>query len=231
MNLVVKDLSMGRVISIILLLFYVNVNAQTENIGSFSRERLEDLSGSLNYDKMKRSIVPRFESEEEEELKEVEKQKQRSFDIPGSLFAYIIGGLLLIIILYNLTKVVSKNIYRNEIEEPIDIDEIQDIDKEDLDILLQSALENRDFRSAFRIQFLKLLQVLSTKEMISWEPIKTNGTYVRELKVPEIKPQFRSISRAFDHIWYGNSDVKETDYLQLRIYVSRLIETIDAKDE
>ena len=82
----------------------------------------------------------------------------------------------------------------------------------DLDALLQTALEKRDYRLAIRYQYLKVLKILSEKNIIEWNFDKTNLDYQKEINVPRTKVAFIEVSNLYDHIWYGEQELDEIKY-------------------
>lgn len=86
------------------------------------------------------------------------------------------------------------------------------IDNLDLDALLENAVAQRNYRSAIRYQYLKVLRNLSQKQIIAWQYEKTNQDYEKEIKVPKVKQLFQEVSYLYDHIWYGQQDIDEQKY-------------------
>lgn len=73
-----------------------------------------------------------------------------------------------------------------------------------------------DYRSAVRYQFLFILKKLSDKNLINWNPEKTNKDYVAELKMPNLKKEFSELSYIFDYVWYGEFNVEEQSYQKFK---------------
>ena len=69
-----------------------------------------------------------------------------------------------------------------------------------------------DFRSAIRYHFLFVLKKLSDQKIIDWNPEKTNRDYYYELKTETEKEKYLQLAHIFDHVWYGEFDINETDY-------------------
>lgn len=69
-----------------------------------------------------------------------------------------------------------------------------------------------DYRSAIRYQFLYLLKKLSAKNLISWNPEKTNRDYYKELKDDSLKKNYAELSRVFEYVWYGEFPLPEKEY-------------------
>jgi len=72
--------------------------------------------------------------------------------------------------------------------------------------------KQKDFRSAIRYHFLFVLKKLSDKKLIEWNPEKTNRDYFYELKNENSKENYRQLAHIFDHVWYGEFEINESDY-------------------
>ncbi len=82
----------------------------------------------------------------------------------------------------------------------------------DLEALLETALEQKDFRLAIRYQYLRALKLLSQKSIIDWHYEKTNLDYQNEISTPAIKSIFKELSYLYDYIWYGEQFIDEMKY-------------------
>ena len=97
----------------------------------------------------------------------------------------------------------------------VNLDEDEDIiNNKDINLLIQHALTQKNYRLAIRYYYLLVLKNLSEKELIVWESQKTNTDYVRELSDGAIKNQLKTITRLYDFIWYGNFEINEKSYRQ-----------------
>lgn len=69
----------------------------------------------------------------------------------------------------------------------------------------------KDYRSAVRYQFLYLLKKLNSKQLIIWNPEKTNRDYELEIN-QSLKSQYERLSFIFEYVWYGEFDISEKQY-------------------
>lgn len=81
--------------------------------------------------------------------------------------------------------------------------------------------KQQDYRSAIRYHFLFTLKKLTDKNLISWNPEKTNRDYLRELKNENQKEDFRKIAHVYDYIWYGEFDTQEKEYQYYKTYFNK----------
>lgn len=73
-----------------------------------------------------------------------------------------------------------------------------------------------DYRSAIRYHFLFVLKKLSDKNLIDWNPEKTNKDYRNELVKYPLGKVFDELSRIFDYVWYGEFQVNVHNYQRLK---------------
>ncbi|WP_289644830.1 DUF4129 domain-containing protein [Maribacter aestuarii] len=96
------------------------------------------------------------------------------------------------------------------------------IKNEDVQKLIQQALEEKNYRLAIRYYYLYILRLLNEKELISWELQKTNADYNRELEKTVLNKPFAQITRLYEYIWYGDFPIDESTYRKAEINFSSL---------
>ena len=90
----------------------------------------------------------------------------------------------------------------------------QHIETVDFDTLLAEALQEKNYRLAVRYHFLKLLKLLSQKEIIDWHFEKTNSDYQKEIEQAELKKGFASLAYLYNYVWYGEQPINESSFVQ-----------------
>lgn len=88
----------------------------------------------------------------------------------------------------------------------------EDIHALDFEKLLTEAVAGGNWRLAIRLRYLQTLKLLSDRELIDWEPYKTNHEYGHEIGTGDLRERFERISRYFDYAWYGEFQVNEKHY-------------------
>ena len=75
-----------------------------------------------------------------------------------------------------------------------------------------------NLRLAVRLGYLQLLKQLTDRDLIDWQPDKTNQAYLRELEASRssARPAFAELTRQFDYTWYGELPVPLALYRQVR---------------
>lgn len=94
--------------------------------------------------------------------------------------------------------------------------EEENINTIDFEGEIAKALQNGNYRLAIRMVYLQNLKLLSDKEIIDWQPNKTNYDYAGEIKVPAVKPLFMRLTDIFEYAWYGNASTGNDVYVLMR---------------
>lgn len=144
---------------------------------------------------------------------------------------YIIYGLMGLLVIYLLVRVLINekfnSIFSKKAKAIIDIDlSEQHIEVIDLDSLMSAALKNKDYRLAVRYQYLKILKLLSQKEIIEWHFDKTNVDYEREISGSKLKNDFKKVSYLYEYIWYGEQIIDEVGYTNASFSFTQLNNSI-----
>lgn len=126
----------------------------------------------------------------------------------------IIGVLLLSILIYHLF---IKNANKKEEKvAPVDYayDELDPstLTKSQIEIDLEQAIQQKDFRLAIRIYYTLILKALIEKNWIKWENKKTNLNYLLEMQSRHEKGDFETSVRVFEWVWYGKHEPKEEEF-------------------
>ncbi len=76
--------------------------------------------------------------------------------------------------------------------------------------------QSKDYRSAIRFQFLRMLKKLSDQNTIIWNPEKTNRDYQHEIKDQHLKNKFKSLNYIFENVWYGEFEIDQQTYFDFK---------------
>ncbi len=98
---------------------------------------------------------------------------------------------------------------------PITINEEQ-IDTVDFDTLIQNALAQKQYHVAIRYLYLKTLRELSANHHIEYHVDKTNANYIHEITDATLRQNFTRVSYIYEHACYGEFEVNDTQYTQLK---------------
>ncbi|HTU88932.1 MAG TPA: DUF4129 domain-containing protein, partial [Gemmataceae bacterium] len=77
------------------------------------------------------------------------------------------------------------------------------------------------FRDAVRLLYLAVLALLHRQRFIRFEPTRTNGEYVRQVRLsvqapPELHEPFEQLTHLFETAWYGERPCESSDYRACR---------------
>jgi len=195
---------------------------------SVNSTEYEKLKSEIPFDKTKKAL--RAKPKKKKKKSSTTKKKRSStndisfydrlsfFQIIPYILIFIIVALILYYIFSNIE--IEKKIESNLISE-FDIEDIEEVDTLDG---FQKALANGDYRSAIRWRFLNALQLLAKKDIIDWQPEKTNRDYNRELRGLPQSAAFNTLVRIFENVWYGNHDINENNFNELDIHFKKFID-------
>lgn len=129
----------------------------------------------------------------------------------------LIGFVLYVIIRFVLSRngnwVFSK---KSKKLNPEDRTITENIHELDLPSLIKNYEDKKEYRSALRYQFLYLLKLMTDKNMLEWDPEKTNRDYIRMLSGNALQSDFQKLSFVFENVWYGERTIGENEYAIFR---------------
>ena len=137
-----------------------------------------------------------------------------------------IGVILLAFIIYQLffknankskDEAVAPANYEDEELDPSTIQRTQ------LEIDLDEAIEKEDFRLAVRILYTMILKELVEKNWIIWEKKKTNYHYLLEMNSKKEKGDFDKSIRVFEWVWYGKNIPNNDEFKTVHTFYQRFL--------
>lgn len=226
-----------RIYLIIILFFSLSANvfSQEEETPSsqVSRgdqsEKFEQLTQELDFDRTKEIWKLKEREEEKEIIEEEESNADYTGPSDGLNFNGSFANLIAYILIIGLIAVVIYLIFSNvQVEKKIEDTEINMLDIEDIEEVdamdgFKKAITVSDYRSAIRMQFIKVLQMLQEGNHIHWRPEKTNRDYSRELNTSKFKSSFRELSSIYELVWYGNTSIDKEIFEKLNPSFDRFI--------
>ena len=194
-----------------------NVFLLAQESAAIDIEKYQKLQKELNIDKTKSTLVLKDDLFKKEELKAPKYSPNNYSNTILQNFINILGylaifGTVIALLIFVFNKVKFKEKF--EIS-PTDEDYIEDIEAVDVKLGLKLALSQRNYRLAIRMKFIELLQFLQAKEIIDWMPDKTNRDYVYEIENKNSRKKFKTLSSTYEFVWYGNTEVSESDFLRI----------------
>ncbi|MBW2960519.1 DUF4129 domain-containing protein [Mesonia aestuariivivens] len=127
---------------------------------------------------------------------------------------YIILFVVLCFVVYLFIKLNPAGTYKNNPKsgEVFLSEEEKIIYTEDINQLIEEALQNQQYRLAIRYSYLLVLRELKNKEIIDYQFQKTNHDYLAEIESKSLHLQFEKITKWYDFVWYGDFTISKNDY-------------------
>jgi len=140
------------------------------------------------------------------------------------LLPYLLIIGLLVFFVWLFMKIDSGSLLMEKIKAPETLlsDDEELIQREDLDQLIDQAIAASNYRLAVRFYYLRVLQKMSTQDLIDWQVQKTNHEYIFEIEDLNLRNQFRKVTDIYDYIWYGNFEVDETAFAKAKSSFTQL---------
>jgi len=100
----------------------------------------------------------------------------------------------------------------------------------DYDAAIRQQLEQQQFRLATRLLYLKVINLLRLKEIIHFSKEKTNVDYSHDLTNDDLKTRFLVITSIYNHVWYGDVEIAEEQFLRFNERFQSFYTAIDVKE-
>jgi hypothetical protein len=127
------------------------------------------------------------------------------------IWLIIVGGFATILIFYLASSNVG--LFRKKNVSTAKVDQEEEMPEDIFAINYQKEIEKAtlqgNYRLAVRLMFLKLLKIMSEKNVISYKQDKTNFDYLIQLHPTGYYKDFFRITRNYEFSWYGKFEVSE----------------------
>jgi len=142
---------------------------------------------------------------------------------------YLVAAIVLFLIIKFFIKVNIKWVISNaQNKNIVQLSEDENLIKHaNFEELIAKAINDQNYRLAIRYFYLKILKQLTEIELIKWEIQKTNEDYIKELSEKRIKEKFKSITRLYDFVWYGNFKINESQFSLVKLDFNSLEKEIN----
>ena len=87
-----------------------------------------------------------------------------------------------------------------------------EISKTELELRLDEATANGNYKECVRIYFLFAMKELIQRKWIFWKREKTNMHYIIEVQGKPISREFEQIVSIYDLVWYGDYSIDSKSY-------------------
>lgn len=96
----------------------------------------------------------------------------------------------------------------------------------DFDKLIKDTLKSGDNRLAIRYYYLWILKKMAEKDIIDWNPEKTNSDYLYEIKSTTLKTDFSYVSYLYNYIWYGEFEVDQSSFENAKHSMEKTLQSL-----
>lgn len=197
--------------------------AQTSAGVPISQDQFNRLSEELDYSKTKKSLVLKKANQEEKKSEEEEDLFGQYNDL--SVFEVLAFLVILILVMF-IIYVVFSNIKNEKKVAPADpavVEKIEDIEEINAVVGYHLAMADGDYRLAIRMQFIKVLQYLSSSNCIVWRPNKTNRHYLGEISDEQHYQVFKELAYIYDLVWYGHTIIDLRDFERIDLKFQKFL--------
>ncbi len=147
------------------------------------------------------------------------------------IFKILIWGLVIFFVFIAITQTKLYQLFYSdeEIGSPNYTISKSDDKIVDYDDAIRQFKARQQFRNAIRMFYLKVINGLLTQGYIQFSQEKTNFDYLRDLTNDDLKLQFSAITTIYNHVWYGDVEINEVQFLKLAQSFQSFYTTIDAQ--
>lgn len=134
----------------------------------------------------------------------------------------IIATLVVLYVIYLIAKLILNKegqwiFGKSTTKKIITHDDIESNLREvDFEKLIASTLKSGNQRLAIRYYYLWLLRKMSEKDIIDWNPEKTNSDYFYEIGNEALRQDFTYASYLYNYIWYGEFEITDHHFENIR---------------
>lgn len=149
-----------------------------------------------------------------------------------SVVIRVMAGLLILFVVYLIVKSIlnkeGKWIFgKNSDRRLINYDEIEkNLHLVDFEKLIKQSIQSGEKRLSIRYYYLWLLKKMSEKQIIEWDPEKTNSDYLYEIKSENFKKDFAYLSYLYNYIWYGEFEIDEVAFEKAKKAFEKSIQSV-----
>ena len=216
--------SIFLILSFIFILSGYSINAQSIDSSSIelrvpSDERLTEINGDKQYfyaeTKKELSFWDRFIIWLRSVLGEWIQNKY------VEIFLKITAGIAFALVLFLFINQISKGELKNALTRRNDRSilnlsiKTSDNNRTDFDLLLNDALQNKDYTLAVRFLYQKSIQLLQSKELITLKADKTNHDLLSELSNHPAANSFNRLTYFYEYVDYGDFKIDELRFRKI----------------
>ncbi len=94
---------------------------------------------------------------------------------------------------------------------------------------LDEAISKGDYRLAFRIRYLEVLQQMVLNNIIDYRKERTNMDYLKQISDKELYSLFRQLTLYFEEVWYGEKHAEKSSFERMSELVTQINTIINTR--
>lgn len=140
----------------------------------------------------------------------------RSNFFQALLWLVAVGGFITFLIIFLSNSQVNLFRRKSITVQPEPGEEVTDIFAIHYEKEIEKAIAAGNYRLAVRLQFLRLLRLLSDRKIIQYKQDNTNFDYLLQVQKASWYHLFFRLTRHYEYVWYGKFEIdnKKFDYIR-----------------
>ncbi|HAP00559.1 MAG TPA: hypothetical protein DCQ93_01420 [Bacteroidetes bacterium] len=211
-------------------------NYEQSQLDSSSLKEANWKNISKNYDYQKSEEEKKKEEEKKVENNSSEKEESKKskpwIDFNSTASKTVLISIVVISILTVVLILIRRSrwVFNKKVEDQKQL--IQRLEENlpdnDLDPHIRQALKDGDYRLAFRLYYLLLIQKLIHRDHVKWKKEKTNGEYLIECLTRKYYTEFAGITLCFDQVWYGEYFISKSFFEEQEQHFKNIFHEIES---
>lgn len=155
-----------------------------------------------------------------------------SWNMGTAEFWKTLGIILLILLAVYVIYLIIKNYQPREKSIPFEplMEDMnpETISKTELELRLEEALRQENYKECVRIYFLFAMKELMSRRMVFWKKEKTNLHYIIEMQGKQGFDSFENIVSYYDIVWYGDYTINQNAYSSMQPKLESAYKNLEA---
>jgi len=133
---------------------------------------------------------------------------------PGNPLSIIIFALIIAGIAFLIFKFVGGGVFKREtaISGSVRRLNLEEAGRADLEAALQQSIDSKRYGEAVRYHYLIALWELRDRQLIRWQPDRTNIGFASDIKDNSLRNSFLNVTSMFEYVYYGEFAVDSSVY-------------------
>lgn len=148
----------------------------------------------------------------------------------GKIVLIVLAAVILLIIVYLIIKNYRPRNRRVKSQLSQEEWNPETITKTELELRLEQAMRENDYRECVRIYFTFILKEMIRLRLIRWKKDLTNFDYLLQAHSSSHYRDFEESVRIYDLVWYGDYHISKEDYYSLESHLDHHYKLLNKQD-